>query len=307
MLSIVTTLYKSEPTINSFYVSASAVAKSIFENNYEIIFVNDGSPDHSLSIAVNISEKDMHVSVVDLSRNFGHYNAMMAGLEFAQGDLIFLIDSDMEENPNWLKEFYQTLKNSSWDVVYGVQKKRKGKLIERLMGRFFYRLINYLSEENMPVNIVTSRLMTRKYLDALLLHKECQLYMAGIWYITGFEQVPMSVKKESASKSTYTIHKQFNILFDAITSFSIKPLKLIASLGFGISLISFIIICYLFLQKIFFFKPLDGWTSLMILITFMSGLIILFLGIIGIYIAKIYLESKKRPRSIIRNIYKGKG
>lgn len=167
-LSIVATLYQSAPYINEFYARASAAARQLAGEDFEIVLVNDGSPDNSLDLAIRLSEQDSHVVVVDLSRNFGHHKAMMTGLEYARGDLIFLIDSDLEEEPEWLLGFYEQMKQERCDVAYGVQKRRKGNWFERWSGQWFYRFFRALTGLALPENVVTTRLMTRRYVDALL-------------------------------------------------------------------------------------------------------------------------------------------
>ena len=170
-LSIVTTLYQSAPYITEFHQRTSTAAQQLVGNDYEIIFVNDGSPDNSLELAVKITENDPHVTVVDLSRNFGHHKAMMTGLAHTKGERIFLIDSDLEENPEWLLSFTKQMETDTSDVVYGVQSKRKGGIFEKISGSLFYPFFRLLTGLNLPNNIVTSRLMSRRYVDALLLHQ----------------------------------------------------------------------------------------------------------------------------------------
>lgn len=152
--------------------------------------VNDGSPDQSLELAVELAGQDEHVVVVDLSRNFGHHKAMMTGLAHASGDLVFLIDCDLEESPEWLTEFADTMEEKQCDVVYGVQQQRKGGWFERVSGQCFWSLFNTLSDISLPANIVTARLMTRRYVEALLQHQEREVFMAGLWHITGMTKLP---------------------------------------------------------------------------------------------------------------------
>ena len=185
-LSIVATLYQSAPHIHEFHQRASAVAQELAGDDYEIVLVNDGSPDNSLDLAVQLAEDDRHLVVVDLSRNFGHHKAMLTGLSHAKGDQVFLIDSDLEEEPEWLLEFERQLERDSCDVVYGVQSKRKGGWFERISGWLFYKIFNVLTDTKVPANMVTARLMTRRYLDALLLHGERALSIGGLYVITGF-------------------------------------------------------------------------------------------------------------------------
>lgn len=173
-LSIVATLYQSAQYIEEFCWRAGAAARQLVDDDYEIVLVNDGSPDDSLARAVRLTELDSHVIVVDLSRNFGHHKAMMTGLSHAQGEQVFLIDSDLEEEPEWLQSFAEQMERDRCDVVYGVQEQRKGSLYERWTGKWFYLLFRTLSGFALPENLITARLMTRRYVNALLLHRDGQ-------------------------------------------------------------------------------------------------------------------------------------
>ncbi|MFH1957626.1 MAG: glycosyltransferase family 2 protein [bacterium] len=302
-LSIITTLYYSEPDLKEFYKKISISARKI-TNNYEIIFVNDGSPDNSLNIAVYLYEKDPKVKIIDFSRNFGHHKAMMTGLMHAQGDIVFLIDCDLEEDPELVESFYaEYIKNDDIDVVYGVQKSRKGRFFEKLSGNIFYWLINILSTYPIPANLVTSRLMSKRYVNNLVKHKDREVFMAGLWAITGFKQVPLMVEKRDKKTTSYDIGKKFSLLVNSITSFSNKPLLFIFYLGCVILLVSSITALYLVIKRAFFGVLLAGWPSLIVTIWFFGGLTIFCVGLIGIYLSRVFMETKDRPYTIIRKIY----
>lgn len=303
-LSIVATLYQSAPYLSEFCQRASAVARQQVGEDYEIVLVNDGSPDKSLDIAVRLSEVDSHVVVVDLSRNFGHHKAMMTGLANARGRKIFLLDSDLEEEPEWLDSFEKQMHAEASDVVYGVQAKRKGGIFERITGALFYRAFRFLTGIKQPNNIVTARLMTRRYVDALLLHRERELNIGGLWIVTGFKQSQQVVRKHSTSPTTYSLSRKFGHLVNAVTSFSSLPLVFTFYSGLAISLSALGYIVYLAIRYFFVASPPDGYTSIIASIWLFSGLIIFFLGIQGIYISKVFSEVKQRPYSIIRKIYK---
>lgn len=302
-LSIVTTMYYSSPYIQEFYDRICAVAKKITED-YEIILVNDGSPDDSLDIAVSLYEKDPKVRVIDLSRNFGHHKAMMTGLMHSKGELVFLIDCDLEEEPELLERFYaEHKKNDDVDVVYGVQKARKGGFFEKISGNIFYWLFNLFSSYPVPSNLVTTRLMSKRYIDSLVKHKDREVFMAGLWAITGFKQVPLMVTKHDKGKSSYNLRRKISILVNSITSFSNKPLLLIFYLGSIIFFISSLAALYLVIRRVFFGVLLAGWSSLMVTIWLLGGLTIFCVGVIGIYLSRVFMETKERPYTIIRQIY----
>jgi putative glycosyltransferase len=301
-LSIVTTLYYSAPYINEFYQRISIESQKLTDD-YEIIFVNDGSPDDSLGVAVKLHQKDERVRVIDLSRNFGHHKAIMTGLSYARGELIFLLDSDLEEEPELLSLFHEHYQSSDVDVVYGVQKIRKGNMFEKISGEIFYNLFNMISSYPVPRNLITARLMSQRYVRALVDHKDKEIFLAGLWAITGFKQVPLVVKKYSKGESTYNFFRKLSIATNSITSFSNKPLIFVFYLGALISLISAIAVIVLIIRRLFFNVLLSGWSSLIVSVWFLGGLTIFCIGLIGVYLAKIFSETKNRPYTIIRQIY----
>jgi putative glycosyltransferase len=302
-LSIVATLYQSAPYVREFHARATAAANKLVADEYEIIFVNDGSPDDSLEKAVRLAEVDSHVVVVDLSRNFGHHKAMMTGLAHTKGQSVFLIDSDLEEEPEYLLSFAEQMQLESCDVVYGVQGQRKGRWFERCSGQLFYRFFKALTGLALPENVVTARLMSRRYVDALLRHGEREVFLAGLWHITGFDQRPHIVIKHSTSETTYSFSRKLSILVNSITSFSNAPLVNIFYIGIIISALAIIYIFYLLVNWTFLATPLSGWTSIMGSIWLLGGMIISFIGIVGIYLSKIYTETKQRPYTIVKHIY----
>lgn len=302
-LSMVATLYQSAPYINEFHERASASAKRMVGDDYEIVLVNDGSSDNSLELAIRLTEQDSHVVVVDLSRNFGHHKAMMTGLAHTKGELVFLIDSDLEEEPEWLEAFAQQMKQDRCDVVYGVQECRKGNWFERWSGQWFYRFFKALTGLALPENVVTTRLMARRYVDALLCHQEREVFMAGLWHITGFDQRPQVIKKHHTSETTYTFRKKMSLLVNSVTSFSNAPLVSIFYIGVAISLFALAYIAYLVTHWLFLAKPMSGWTSVMASIWLLGGMVISFIGVVGIYLSKIFSETKQRPYTIVRQIY----
>lgn len=305
-ISVVATLYQSAAYINEFYLRSSAVARQLVGDDYEIVLVNDGSPDRSLDIAVRITESDSHVVVVDLSRNFGHHKAMMTGLAHAKGRQVYLIDSDLEEEPEWLIGFAEQMARDKCDVVYGVQEKRKGDFIERWSGQQFYRMFRMLTGLDLPDNIVVARLMTRRYVEALLQHRELEVFIAGLWVITGFDQKPQIIRKHGTSDTTYTLRKKISQLVDSVTSFSNVPLVGIFIFGCVIFLISGLYAAYLVANWLFLARPPSGYTSLMASVWLLGGMITAFIGVIGIYLSKIYSETKRRPYTIVRRVFNKK-
>lgn len=264
-LSVVATLYRSAPHLREFHARASQAARSFAGDDYEIVLVNDGSPDNSLDIAIELTRLDPHVTVVDLSRNFGHHKAMVAGLAQARGEHIFLIDSDLEEEPEWLDEFASTMVIESADVVFGVQETRKGNWFERWSGEAYYTAFNYLANINHPRNIVTARLMSRRYVNALLQFREREMVISCLWVITGFKQCPRPVKKHMGSATTYSLAKKIEHAINSITSFSEVPLRMIFYTGLIIFGCALLYAAYLVFHKLVLATPMDQSTELKLL------------------------------------------
>lgn len=301
-LSVVTTLYKSAPYVEEFYRRITIEAQKITDD-YEIIMVDDGSPDNSLEIALSIFENDPRLRIIELSRNFGHHKAMMTGLEHATGDLVFLIDSDLEEPPELLTYFYRQSTDEGWDVVYGYQEqKRKGGWIERHGGRLAWWFINIMLPVEIPFNHSTVRLMTKDYTQALVRHKEQKTAIGGLWVITGFHQSGVAFVKDARDESTYSFRARSLMLLDSVTSFSEIPLFAIFFLGLWILFISGIFGIYLIFRR-FSGAVLSGWVSTMVSIWFLGGLAIFCIGVVGLYISRIFIETKGRPYTIVRRIY----
>lgn len=302
-LSIVSTLYRSAPTLTAFHRRVTAAATALTDD-YEIVLVNDGSPDDSLALACSLAEQDPHTVVVDLSRNFGHHKAMMTGLDHATGTYLFLIDSDLEEPPELLGEFWKQLQEEpDTDVIYGVQQQRKGGWFERFSGALYYDLFNALSPTKIARNASVVRLMTRRYVDQLLRHREHELVFVGLAALTGYTQKPYLFEKASKGDSSYNLLRKFDLVANSIAAFSTRPLTAIFYLGLLITLVAGGITLYYLARYLMGGEFLSGWTSLMISIWALGGLVLLALGIIGIYLAKMFSEVKGRPYTIVRAVH----
>jgi len=302
-LSAVTTLFHSYPFIEEFYQRMTAEIKKITDD-YEIIFVNDGSPDNSTEVVLQLQETDGSVILIELSKNFGHHKAMMTGLRFAGGDYIFMIDSDLEEDPELLAPFWQQLQESKdIDVVYAVQKKRKGSWFEKVSGELYYGLISMLSITKYPANPLTARIMSRNYLDALKGFEEKEADLWGLFVLTGFKEKRIMVNKKHKGKSTYTLRRKIGVAIDTITTLTHKPLYLIAILGVTVTIVSMfnaIVLAIIYIRT----GDVSSQTIIISSVWLMGGFILTALGIISIYLSKMFLEVKNRPLSIIRKIYR---
>ena len=305
-LSVVTTLYRSKRFLEQFLYEMQKALEAINCNNYEIIFVNDGSPDDSLAYLLERKKDIPQIKIIDLSRNFGHHYAMQAGLSQASGDYVFLIDNDLETPPAILTEFYNEMVNdASLDVVYGYQDTRKGSFIERKAGSIFWVLINKMSDTKIPHNILTERLMTKQYVNELLRLQDANLFIGGMMYWVGFNQKGVAVKKGvREGASTYSVKRRAELMLQAITSFSGKPLEWLFYFGLTISTFSFLFIIYIGIKKLIHQDEIQlGWTSIVAINIFILGIISTFLGMIGIYLYKIFKQVQGRPNAIIKKIY----
>lgn len=305
-LSIVTTLYLSSEYINEFYDRITAVANTITES-YEIIFVNDGSPDNSLEIVKKISDQDFHVKVIDLSRNYGQHRALMCALEYSQGDFVFLTSVDLEEQPEILSQLWDAIiKNEDIDVVIGKLEEKPNIFFNKLYSNLFYKFFNFLSKVKISSKDTLSRLMSRNYVNALKQYSEKDIFLPAIWEDVGFRQIRINAKKSYKGKTSYTLSKKISMVINAITSFSNMPLVYIFYIGLIFISISIIFMIYLIIRKLFFGVVFQGWTSIITSLFLIGGIIIFSLGIIGIYLSKIFIQVKSRPKILVKKIYSKK-
>jgi putative glycosyltransferase len=300
-ISVVTTLYNSAPYIEEF-VERIRNELTNLTNDYEIIIVDDGSPDDSLRVVLALLAREPRLKVIELSRNFGHHKAIMTGLEHASGDLVFLIDVDLEEPPELLGQFLPALRNEGLDVVFGFQSARKGKLIERMSGHLAWRFLNLFLPVKIPHSHSTVRLMTRDYVNALVRHKEHKTAIGGLWVMTGFKQKGVDFEKGSRGATSYSMGRRAVALLDSITSFSELPLFMIFYIGCIVIFCSTIMGVLLIVRRLYG-HLLEGWASTIVLISFFGGLTVFSIGVVGLYVSRIFVETKGRPYTLIRKIH----
>lgn len=302
-LSIVTTLYRSAPTIGEFCRRVFDAAETITQD-IELVMVNDGSPDDSLDLALALHRADPRIVVVDLARNFGHHKAIMTGLAYATGDLVFLVDSDLEEEPELLTRFYERLSQDDCDVVFGVQEARRGGVVERVTGALFFSLVDALSDQKIPRNLVIARLMRRDYVRALIRHRDREFVLLHLLQLTGFRQVPLPVRKLSFSPSTYSFRMRVEMAIKYLTTTSTRLLYFILYAGIAIFGLSLIAIAFYITRYLHSGIGVDGFTSLIVSIWFFGGSTTFILGVIGIYVANIFSETKRRPYTVVRHVHR---
>jgi putative glycosyltransferase len=300
-VSIVTTLFNSSAFIDEFVQRATAAAHRITDD-YEIVMVDDGSPDTSLQVAIALTAREPRLRVIELSRNFGHHKALMCGMEHATGELVYLIDSDLEEPPEYLEEFHRRMEATGCDVVYGFQEQRKGGLLNRRAGQLAWYFIGKMYSVDAPRNQCTLRLMRREYVKSLLRHREQPPVIGGLFVITGYRQIGVPITKGSRDGSSYNFRLRSRMFLDGLTAFSTVPLSLISYFGLLVSFIAMILGALILFQRTLFGSA-AGWASVMVSVWFLGGAIIFCIGVIGIYISNIFLEVKNRPYTIIRQIH----
>jgi putative glycosyltransferase len=258
-----------------------------------------------LQKVLELAKHDSHIAVVDLSRNFGHHEAIMTGLQCCDGDFVFLIDCDLEEDPELFEVFWEKMQQDpQLEVVYGTQIKRKGGWFERTSGWFFYKLVSWLTSLNYPANSLTARIMTRTYVQAVTQFKERELEIWGVFVLSGFKQLAVPAKKGYKGSSAYTLSKKIRMAIDSITSLSNRPLYLAFVIGFLCFFFALINVGVIIYKKIWQGVDIEGWASTVASIWLVGGLILFVLGIFGIYLSKMFNEIKARPLSIIRKIYR---
>ena len=303
-ITIVSTMYRSRPFLERFLAECLQALSDIKCDHFEILLVNDGSPDDSLAYALERRADISQLAIIDLSRNFGHHHAIQAGLQHARGKLVFLIDCDLEVSPLILAEFHDKLCESGCDVVFGYQEARKGGRFEQVSGSLFWKGFNLLSDIKIPENIITERIMSRRYVEALLQMGDRNLFLGGMMSWTGFQQIGLPVVKKQRVGSTYTFMRRIGLMVNAVSSFSAQPLVWLFNTGVTITLLSFSFAFYLIFRKLFFDDALLGFTSLMTVMTLSLGILTTATGIVGIYLGKVFTQVQNRPTYIVRDIYR---
>lgn len=302
LCSVVVPLYNEELVIQETYKRLKRVMDGLNEP-YELIFVNDGSRDATVRLAREICEADKNVKFIDFSRNFGHQIAITAGMDYAAGDSIVVIDADLQDPPEVIPEMIKKWQEG-YDVVFGKRIKRQGEtFFKKLTAKLFYRFLKSMTEVDIPVDTGDFRLIDRKVCDALKSVNERNRYIRGIISWLGFKHTGVEFVRDKrfAGETKYPFKKMLKFAFDAITSFSYKPLKLASYTGVTISILSFLYLLIVIYQRIFIGNTIAGWASTLAVSLFFNGIVLIILGIIGEYIGRIYDEVKGRPLYIVRD------
>jgi dolichol-phosphate mannosyltransferase len=268
---------------------------------FRYLFINDGSNDKSFDILTEISLNNSSVSVISFTRNFGHQNALSCGLEHSDSDYIVTIDSDLQDPPELIIEMYNLITND-FDVVYAQRKKRDGESFFKLISaKLFYKVINNLCDLKIPPNTGDYRLITKRVLTEFKKYKEKHKFIRGLIPWLGFKSAPVFFNRDKrfSGKSKYNLSRMLNFAFDAIFSFSIKPIEYISRIGFFLIIISSFYGLFILYKKIILNEIIPGFTPIFLAIIFFGGFNLLFLGIRGHYVAKIFEQTKNRPNYIV--------
>jgi putative glycosyltransferase len=304
-LSIVSTLYRSRGFLPAFLDECVQAARSAGVASWEIVLVSDGSPDDSVACALARQADIPGLVVAELSRNFGHHHAIQAGLRLARGDQVFLIDCDLEVRPAVLADFLARQRSSGADVVFGYQEIRKGGPFERVSGSLFWKGLNLLSDVPIHENMLTERLMSRRFVDAFLRMGDANLFLGGMMSWTGYLQLGIPVaKKQREGRSTYSLARRVGLMVNAISSFSSKPLTWMFNIGVGITALSLLYVAYLVFRRLAFGDTLLGFTSMMGLMAISLGIMTTAVGLVGIYLGKVFNQVQSRPTFIIKDVHR---
>lgn len=303
LLSVIISCYNEEESIPLFYKEMNKVSKEMNYIDFEFVFVNDGSKDDTLNVVKKLRKKDNRVKYVSFSRNFGKEAAMLAGLEYSKGDYITLMDADLQDPPSLLEEMYRLITEEGYDCVGTRRVTRAGEPpIRSFFARMFYKLINKISKTEMVDGARDYRLMTRQMVDAILSLKEYNRYSKGLFSFVGFNTKWLEYEniERVAGETKWSFWKLFIYAIDGICAFSTVPLVISTIIGFVFCLISFIMILFIIVKTLMYGDPVSGWPSLVCIIFMVSGIQLFCMGIIGEYLSKTYLETKKRPIYIVK-------
>jgi dolichol-phosphate mannosyltransferase len=301
-ISVVTPVYKAENCIEVLHERLGKELKKLTDD-YEIIFVNDSSPDNSWKVIEKICSKDNKAKGINLARNFGQHHAITAGLDYAEGDWVVVMDCDLQDRPEDIKKLYLRAQEG-FDVVFGQRTERKDGLLKKLSSDIFYICYNYFTDskyDGSVANFSISRSIVIKNFRRMKEHsRSFPLFVKWMGFNIGFVEVTHSKRLEG--KSSYSFHKLFNLAINSIVSQSDKPLRLAIKVGFILSSFSIIYAVFLILRHALYDVNVEGWTSLMVSIFFLSGLLLANMGVLGLYIGKIFEETKGRPIYIVREL-----
>ena len=303
-ISVIVPIFNEEAVISEFYRRMTAVFESIAEQ-WEMVCVNDGSRDASLSMLLALREQDARIKIVDFSRNFGQQLAITAGMDYAQGDAVVIIDADLQDPPELIEDMIAKWREG-YEVVYAVRADRRGESRFKMWtASAFYRLLHRITDVEIPVNTGEFRLMDRQVVLAMRRLREQHRFMRGLSSWVGFRQIGIEYQRAErfAGDTKYPLSKMLRLTLDAITSFSYIPLRLSTYFGFFLALLSLLGIIVTMVLRLSGNNAFIGQASTLVAVLFLGGIQLIFLGIIGEYLARIYDDVKARPLYIVSRAY----
>lgn len=304
LLSIVCPAYNEEDGLHAFTIALDA-AMRVLAQPFEIVFVNDGSSDGSLSLMRRLREKDDRIAIVDLSRNFGKEIATTAGLDHAKGDAVVVMDADLQDPPEIIGQMLEGWREG-YDVVYARRRERRGDgPVKRATASLFYKLIRKVGDVDMPENVGDFRLMSRKAVDAVCALREHHRFMKGIFAWVGFPSKAVLYDRapRAAGVTKWNYWRLWNLSIEGITSSTLAPLKISAYLGFATAFVAFLAGSFFIFKTMFFGDPVPGFPTLIVVVLFLGGIQLMVLGVIGEYLGRIFNETKARPLYFATDIY----
>lgn len=307
LISIVVPCYNEEPVLGKFYEEIDRISQEMDGIDFEFVFVDDGSKDRTLEEIKGLHEKDKRVKFVSFSRNFGKEAGLLAGLEYAKGDYVATMDADLQDPPALLPEMYEYVRTGEYDCVAMRRVSRKGEPpIRSFFARMFYKLINKMSKIEMVDGARDFRLMSRQMVQAITAMPEYNRYSKGLFGFVGFKTkwIEYENVQRAAGETHWSFWKLFTYAIDGILAFSTMPLAIASVLGLVFCVMAFVMVIVIVVKTLAFGDPVGGWPSLICVVLMMGGLQLLALGVIGQYLAKTYLETKRRPVYIVRETEK---
>ena len=303
LISIIVPCYNEQEVLLKFYNEMKKVIKEMSDVKFELIFVDDGSKDKTLSILKKLSQKDKRVRFISFSRNFGKEAGMLAGLRAAKGDYVAIMDADLQDPPSLLPEMYELVRSGEYDCAATRRTNRKGEPpIRSFFARMFYRVINKMSDADIVDGARDFRLMRRKMVDAILSMQEYNRFSKGIFGWVGFRTKWLEYVnvERAAGETKWSFWKLFKYSMEGIMAFSTTPLYVSSIMGFIVCMIAFVLACFYAIKALIFGDPTAGFPTIICIMVFLGGVQLIGIGVVGMYLSKTYLETKKRPLYIVR-------
>ena len=306
-ISVLIPAYNEEPVLEKLFTRLANLANEVKEYDFEFLFVNDGSKDNTLGIIKDFAEKDSRVSYINLSRNFGKEIGMIAGLDYVQGDATVIIDADLQDPPELIPEMIK-LWEEGYDDVYAKRRSREGESwLKKYTSKMYYRTLQKITHIPIQEDTGDFRLLDKRVVEAIRQFRDTQRNAKAIFSWVGFHKKEILYDRDerAAGMTKWSYPKLVNLAIDGITSFTTAPLRISTYVGAGVSILAFLYLLFLVIRTTFFGTDLAGYPSMMAVILFLGGVQLLFLGIIGEYVGRIFNETKQRPLYLIEEYHNG--